>query len=177
MTDQTEEKNLGEVVCIDVGIHGRKLTRGRKYQVIAVRDKYLIRIKADTGGIQWYMSDQFAPADTSVVFLKRFEIEGDSLTESISSVEVTVHLSDEKTRWCFFVTSESLPFAIQRYSKRTYFNPAMGFHYGYRNMIFVSHISEETIAEALHFIDSQDQLVECTCLCDVSAGIESDPEE
>lgn len=149
-------EKMSDATCVNEASYSGALTRGKRYAVLASDEsRQQIRVKGDNGRVRWFPSSLFDVAGADVAVLTHITIK-DSV-EAALTVEVDVELSDGQRRWCFFTT----PNALQRLSQ-TKLGTETLFMYGAPHMIVVSAINEDVIAQALKYIDSHNELLECT---------------
>jgi len=86
------------------------------------------------------------------------QIEDDLSMQDHGAIEVVVTLSDDKRRWCYFMT----PTALQS-SGDWIDETRVRFHYGAPHMIVVSEtLTEDLISKLLLSIEKRGEILDCT---------------
>jgi hypothetical protein len=169
--------------CIDQASYSSALTRGKQYTVLAYdAAKQQFRVQGDNGRRRWFPALCFDLTGQPCPIMQSFSIDDPIHDPQHDCIEVTVRLSDGQVRWCFFVTPRWLvtaltqgppPKQVEKHglqlTELTYLDTTLeaedGTQFGLINvphMIVISDLSEATLARALGYIDSQNDLAACT---------------
>lgn len=89
--------------------------------------------------------------------LRSYRIDDDLAAADSGAIDVTVTLTDEERRWCFFVTPRALA-AVGDFVEGT----SVRVHLGELHMIVVSEVSREIIERVLRELDAAGELVRRT---------------
>ncbi len=90
--------------------------------------------------------------------LKSFAIEDDLEAQNSGAIEVTLHLENGSSRWCFFITPAALE-ACGDWISETHIRV----HYGAAHMIVVAgQLNRALIEKALQQIDRAGELEKCS---------------
>ena len=94
--------------------------------------------------------------------IQKIQIEDDLFMQDQGAIEVTVRLSDGRSRWCYFMTPAAIE-ACGDWIDGT----RIRFHFGARYMIVVAGtLTEDLIIKALRSIEKQGELLDCTMAID-----------
>ena len=89
-------------------------------------------------------------------------IQDDLSIQDNCAIEVDVNLSDGQKRWCWIMT----PTALQSCGDWID-GTKIRFHYGSKHLIIISEkLTEELIHKALHSIDNNGEIIDCTLFVD-----------
>ena len=95
--------------------------------------------------------------DSDRVMIRSFSIDDDLAAADQAAVEVTVTLTDEQRRWCFFITPAALLVAgdlLEGTETRV--------HFGEPHMIVVSDVTRDVIERVLRQLEADGKLVRRT---------------
>jgi hypothetical protein len=145
------------VICINV--YGNALTRGKEYEVLDRGFDELhidqIKVKGDSGNVDWYPAYCFTKNRKGLFEIKTITIDDQIRNAYLDTVETTLVLRQgtrEIRRWCYFLT----PAYVYKM-----FNIPEPFTAGPHG-IFIPVLTEEAIKKALYYLESQNQILECT---------------
>jgi len=144
--------------CVNVCVHGNALTRGEIYSLAGFDSKKrVVQMRGGRARKGWFPAYCFAPPDEPIVTLESYTID-DPLEEGDDAlVDVTVTLSNGEKRFCIMAT----PVALSKCGNWVE-GTKVPFHYGNGFLIVVRKLSVDLIDRVLRYLDSQDELVECT---------------
>ena len=156
---------MGHVRCARVADDAAALSRGNTYEVLDGNERNL-KIRTEEGRVRWFPRTCFVPVDTPLWYLVDFRIGADVDAEPCAETEVTVVLQQGEsepvhsvTRWCYFVTPEYLR---QRFERQASLNePILPMQLGLNGMVLPV-LNHSNIAQALRYLERQDQLSVCT---------------
>ena len=97
--------------------------------------------------------------------LRSYTIDDNLPTAHCGAIEVTVVLTDERRRWCFFMTTGALA-AVGDFVPGT----EVRWHLGERHMIVVSELSRNIIERVLRELEASGELESRTLPLRTSAG-------
>lgn len=137
--------------CRCVSVYEEMLTYSRKYDVLDSTDENVLVVD-DAGKNKWYPKYCFDLSGADAPRLVSIHIDDPAPFES--PVEVTVHLSDGRRRWCWFATPQMLQESGDWVPGTT-----VRLHYCC-HMIVMSELSEGLIHAALRHLERQGDLVE-----------------
>lgn len=156
---------MGHVRCARVADYANALCRGNTYEVLDANERN-VKIRTEEGRVRWFPRTCFVPAGTPLWYLVDFRIGADVEAEPCAQTEVTVVLQQDEsepvhseTRWCYFVTPEylRLRFEEQAASNEAIIPVQLGL-----NGMVLPVLSYANIAQALRYLEVQDQLSVCT---------------
>ena len=158
-------KKLGHVRCARVADYANALCRGNTYEVLDANERN-VKIRTEEGRVRWFPRTCFVPMGTPLWCLVDFRIGADVEAEPCVQTEVTVVLQQDEsepvhseTRWCYFVTPQYLR---QRFEEQAASNEAiLPVQLGLNGMVLPV-LSHSSIAQALRYLEMQDQLYICT---------------
>ena len=156
---------MGHVRCARVADDAAALSRGNTYEVLDGNERNL-KIRTEEGRVRWFPRTCFVPVDTPLWYLVDFRIGANVDAEPCAETEVTVVLQQgesepvhSETRWCYFVTPEYLR---QRFERQASLNePILPMQLGLNGMVLPV-LNHSNIAQALRYLERQDQLSVCT---------------
>lgn len=148
-----------EVTCITESVYSGALTYGQVYEIIAWdTNKRQIKIRGDNQRTRWFPEFCFTPGHKELSKFVRI-VSMDSIQEhQRGSTEVTIELSTNQQRWCFFITPEGLA----SLGGEQDFSTGQLLSYNAPHMIIVSTLSRQIIEQVLRYIESQGELLNCT---------------
>ena len=158
-------EQMGHVRCARVADYANALCRGNTYEVLDTNERN-VKIRTEEGRVRWFPRTCFVPAGTPLWYLVDFRIGADVEAEPCVQTEVTVVLQQDgpepahsEARWCYFVTPEYLRqrFEEQAASNEVIIPVQLGLH----GMVLPV-LSYASIAQALRYLEMQDQLTVCT---------------
>lgn len=184
---QSQPEAIGEVACVQASIFGEALTAGKAYALIeydASVDR--VRVRNNQGRLRWYPADCFIRVPATSPLLLSFTLDDSIADPTNDCIEVTIHLTDGRRRWCYVTTARWLLDAVngnvqpkrvekaglsllQVTSLATHLiaGDALSFRMiSVPHMIIVSELSEAVIAETLGHLAGQRRLEQCTCHID-----------
>ena len=158
-------EKVGHVRCARVADYANALCRGSTYEVLDGNERN-VKIRTEEGRVRWFPRTCFVPMGTPLWYLVDFRIGADVETEPCAQTEVTVVLQRDESepvhseaRWCYFVTPEYLR---QRFEEQAASNEAiLPVQLGLNGMVLPV-LSHSSIAQALRYLEMQDQLSVCT---------------
>ena len=158
-------KKLGHVRCARVADSANALCRDNKKEMMDTNERN-VKIRTEEGRVRWFPSTCFVPMGTPLWCLVDFRIGADVEAEPCVQTEVTVVLQQDEsepvhseTRWCYFVTPQYLR---QRFEEQAASNEAiLPVQLGLNGMVLPV-LSHSSIAQALRYLEMQDQLYICT---------------
>ena len=158
-------EKMGHVRCARVADYAAALNRGNTYEVLDANERN-VKIRTEEGRVRWFPRTCFVPMGTPLWYLVDFRIEANVEAEPCVQTEVTVVLQQDEsepvhseTRWCYFVTPEYLRL---RFEEQAASNEAiLPMQLGLNGMV-LSVLSHSSIAQALRYLEMQDQLSVCT---------------
>ncbi|GEM48560.1 hypothetical protein DC3_41950 [Deinococcus cellulosilyticus NBRC 106333 = KACC 11606] len=167
------------VTCHQIGIYDFALTKGKKYQVLKVKeDLREIRLRGDNQRHRWYPTWYFDLSGGDVPILKKITVDDPIDDPFCDYVEVTLTLSDGNRRWCVCAT----PSYFQRYIEDGIQAKEVGegenrrvalqllgapkfapggktfLHFNIPHLVMFSELSEATIWTAMKHMDDQGEL-------------------
>ena len=145
--------------------YANALCRGSTYEVLDGNERN-VKIRTEEGRVRWFPRTCFVAAGTPLWYLVDFRIGADVETESCAQTEVTVVLQRDESepvhseaRWCYFVTPEYLR---QRFEEQAASNEEIiPVQLGLNGMVLPV-LNHSNIAQALRYLEMQDQLTVCT---------------
>ena len=156
---------MGHVRCARVADDAAALSRGNTYEVLDGNERN-VKIRTEEGRVRWFPRTCFVPVDTPLWYLVDFRIGADVDAEPCAETEVTVVLQQgesgpvhSETRGCYFVTPEylRLRFEEQALSSQLILPVQLGL-----NGMVLPVLNHSNIAQALRYLEMQDQLSVCT---------------
>ena len=158
-------ETMGHVRCARVADYAAALCRGNTYEVLDGNERN-VKIRTEEGRVRWFPRTCFVPAGTPLWYLVDFRIGADVEAEPCVQTEVTMVLQQDEsepvhseTRWCYFVTPQYLR---QRFEEQAASNEAiLPVQLGLNGMVLPV-LSHSSIAQALRYLEMQDQLSVCT---------------
>lgn len=152
-----------DVICRTAASYAGALTRGTRYTVLEQNfDKAQVKVLGDNGRQRWFPTSCFVADGSTLLRLVRFTVdEHDATRTEWDFVEVTVELSDGQRRWCCFATPAGLGSLAQARLGRDWLHV-----YGMPHLIAVSALTHQVIEHTLQYIESRDELLQCTCPLD-----------
>ena len=158
-------KKLGHVRCARVADYAAALNRGNMYEVLDVNERN-VKIRTEEGRMRWFPRTCFVPAGTALWCLADFRIGADVEANPCVQTDVTVVLKQDgsepvhtEARWCYFVTPEYLR---QRFEEKAASNEViLPVQLGLNGMVLPV-LNHSNIAQALRYLEAQDQLYVCT---------------
>ena len=164
---------MDSVVCISESIYHDALTRGKQYEVLEVdSEKHQIRIRGDNEQCRWFPMNCFDFGNRPVSIMTGLTIDDPIKPGDESLVEVTVSFSTGERRWCLFGTPAALSNGGSFIE-----DTRIRFHYANRHLIIADVLTEALIERILHYIDSQNELIECSLPLDLDAEDRSEANE
>lgn len=158
-------EKTGHFRCARVADYANALCRGNTYEVLDGNERN-VKIRTEEGRVRWFPRTCFVPMGTPLWCLVDFRIGADVEAEPCVQTEVTVVLQQDEsepvhseTRWCYFVTPQYLR---QRFEEQAASNEAiLPVQLGLNGMVLPV-LSHSSIAQALRYLEMQDQLYICT---------------
>ena len=158
-------EKTGHVRCARVTDYAAALNRGNTYEVLDGNERN-VKIRTEEGRVRWFPRTCFVPMGTPLWCLVDFRIGADVEAEPCVQTEVTVVLQQDETepvhsetRWCYFVTPEYLRLRFERQAALN--EPILPMQLGLNGMVLPV-LNHSNIAQALRYLERQDQLSVCT---------------
>ena len=158
-------EKTGHLRCARVADYANALCRGNTYEVVDGNERN-VKIRTEEGRMRWFPRTCFVPAGTPLWCLADFRIGADVEAECCVQTDVTAVLKQDgleqaqtEARWCYFVTPEYLR---QRFEEKAASNEAiLPVQLGLNGMVLPV-LNHSNIAQALRYLEAQDQLYVCT---------------
>jgi hypothetical protein len=165
--------------CLDQTSYPEALTRGKKYPILAYDgEKRQIRICGDNQRSRWYPTVCFDLSGNDCPLITAITLDDPIQDPQHDCIEVSISLSNGKTRWCFCVTPSWLAGAISNLNApklididgfplaqhsllADFMTASDGSFFGVVNvphLLILSTLSEPVIRAALEHIISQNEL-------------------
>lgn len=149
---------MSKATCIGESVYGVALTRGRKYEILALDEaKRQVKVEGNSGRTRWFPVGCFDLTGADAPVLSGITVRDALEPESSGWVEVDVELSDGQRRWCWFVT----PALLMNTGERLHGTDIQAV-YGVPHLIVVNELTEEVVVRVLRHIDRQGELLNCT---------------
>ena len=158
-------ETMDHVRCARVADYAAALCRGNTYEVLDGNERN-VKIRTEEGRVRWFPRTCFVPAGTPLWYLVDFRIGADVEAEPCVQTDVTVVLQQDEsepvhseTRWCYFVTPEYLRLHFEEQASLN--EPILPMQLGLNGMVLPV-LNHSNIAQALRYLERQDQLSVCT---------------
>jgi hypothetical protein len=146
---------MREVTCICESVYSNNLSRGKRYLVTDIDwIKQQVRIKGNLR-TRWYPVYCFDFDNRPVITIQSYTIDDPIRDPSKAAIEVTITFTSGEQRFCLFMTPSAL-------AESGDWMPETNLHYGSKHLIICNQITAENIDKVLHYIDSQNELIECS---------------
>lgn len=149
---------LKKVYCISESNYSHLITRRQAYKVEA-EDVNNYRIKCDDNILKKIPKGCFTTNQDDIIYIIDYSIEILEMISNNFDAEVDIIFSNNEKRWCIFTTPDAL-----KQSGSFVGNTSIKIHSSNQHVIILSEISVDIIKNALLYLDSQDELYECTQL-------------
>lgn len=149
---------MDAITCVTAGVYKRALTRGRRYTPLAYDAGRQVKVRGDNGRTRWYPLYCFDPTGGDVASIVEVIIPDYEVWAAEGEVDAEILLSTGERRWCWFLT----PTARSNWCEEP-LGAARLLIVGAPHQVFVDSLSEASIAGALRYLESQNELAALRC--------------